>query len=57
MKDKSKIITAILLIIAIGNFSRLSATSSIRAVEFLSIFAIGALSGILLFQIIKTIKK
>lgn len=57
MKDKSKIIISIALILAIGNYTRISATSSIRTVEFLSIFVIGALAGILLVSIIKSIKE
>ena len=50
-------ITAVLLIISIGNYSRISSDGSIRAVEFISIRVIGALSGLLIFQIAKVIKE
>jgi len=49
-------ITAMLLIISIGNYSRIISDGSVRAVEFISIWAIGALSGILILQIAKIIK-
>lgn len=57
MKNKTIVITAILLVISIGNYLRIISNGSIRAVEFLSIFAIGALSGILITNIIKSIKE
>lgn len=51
MKYRASIITVILLIGAIGNYFRIISDNSIRTVEFLSIFAIGLLAGILLTQI------
>ena len=51
MKNKKIVITAILLIVFIGNYFRIISNGSIRTVEFLSIFAIGALTGILLTQV------
>lgn len=48
MKNKSIIVVALLLVVAIVNFARISGSTSIRTVEFLSIFAIGALAGVLL---------
>jgi len=57
MKNKAIGITVILLIISIGNYSRLISDGSLRAVEFISIWAIGALSGILILQIAKAIKE
>lgn len=56
MKNKAIIITAVLLIISIGNYFRIISDSSIRTVEFISIFAIGALAGVLLTQIFKIVK-
>jgi hypothetical protein len=53
MTNRKIIITAVLLIISIGTYVRVIADGSIRAVEFLSIFAIGALAGVLLTQIVK----
>ncbi|CAC9976970.1 MULTISPECIES: hypothetical protein [Flavobacterium] len=57
MKNKSIILTVILLIIASGNYFRSNSLSNIRNVDFLSIFAIGVLFGVLLVQIFQLIKK
>ena len=57
MKNKAILIPAIFLIVAIGNYFRLVTDGRIRAVEFLSIWAIGALSGVLIFQIAKAIRE
>jgi hypothetical protein len=56
MKKRSVSVTAILLVISIGNYSRIISDGCVRTVEFLSIFAIGALSGILLTQIIMAVR-
>jgi len=56
MKNKVIVITALLLIVSIGNYFRIISDVTIRTVEFLSIFAIGALAGILLTLIIKMVK-
>ena len=48
MKNKKVIISAILLSIFIGAYYTTISDGSIRTVEFLSIFAIGALTGVLL---------
>jgi len=56
MKNKAIIITAVLLIFSIGNYFRIISDGSIRNVEFLSIFAIGLLTGLLTTQIIKSRK-
>jgi hypothetical protein len=53
MKNKKIIVIAGLLIVSIGNYLRIISDESIRAVEFLSIFAIGALAGVLLMEIFK----
>ncbi|SHH52438.1 hypothetical protein [Flavobacterium defluvii] len=56
MKNKSIILTVILLIIASGNYFRNNSAANIRNVDFLSIFAIGVLFGVLLVQIFLLIK-
>jgi len=56
MKKRAISVTAFLLVISIGNYSRIIADGSVRTVEFLSIFAIGALSGVLLTQIIAAVR-
>jgi hypothetical protein len=53
MKNKKIAITAILLMIAIGNYYRIIFDGNIRTVEFISIFVIGTLTGVLLAQILK----
>lgn len=50
MKNK-KIILTILLLAALGNYGRMNGTENIRTVAFLSIFAIGALSSLLVREI------
>lgn len=50
MKPRNRNITfiAILLVMSIGNYFRMSSEAvNIRTVDFLSIFAIGALTGLL----------
>jgi hypothetical protein len=56
MKKRAISVTAILLIISIGNYFRIISDGSVRTVEFLSIFAIGVLSGVLLTQIIMAVR-
>jgi len=56
MKNKAIVLTAVLLIISLGNYFRIISDGSIRTVEFLSIFAIGVLSGVLLTQVIIAFK-
>lgn len=53
MKNKKIIMPAVLLSIFIGTYYTSISDGSIRTVEFLSIFAIGALTGVLLSQIFK----
>jgi hypothetical protein len=45
---KRRILVVVLLMVALGNYSRIKGTENIRTVEFLSIFAIGAMSALLL---------
>jgi len=56
MKKRAISVVAVLLIISIGNYFRIISDGSVRTVEFLSIFAIGALSGILLTQITAAVR-
>jgi len=57
MKNKAIGITAIFLIVSVGNYFRMVPEGNIRTVDFLTIWAIGALSGILIFQIAMAIKQ
>jgi len=56
MKNRLIVFTAVFLMISIGNYFRIVSDGSVRTVEFLSIFAIGALSGLLLAQLIKAVQ-
>lgn len=55
-KKRILIMTAVLLLISIGNYSRIEGTEHIRNIEFLSIFTIGMLSGLLLREIAQLVK-
>lgn len=57
MKNKRILMTAIFLIVTIGNYFRIISDGHVRTVEFISIFVIGALSGILMLQIGREIKE
>ena len=52
MEKKRKIIIAVLLMITIGNFVRLKGNENIRTIQFLSIFVIGALSALLINELV-----
>ena len=52
MKNRPLTITLVLLLITIGNSFIFFSKSDIRALEFVYIFVIGVLSGVLLMQII-----
>jgi xanthine/uracil permease len=51
------IILAVALIIGVGNYSRIADNENITTVQFLSIFAIGAISSLLLKEIIARFNK
>lgn len=53
---KRTVILAVMLIILIGNYTRIIDHGTIRTVEFLSIFAIGALTSLLIKEIAFIIK-
>jgi hypothetical protein len=54
---KRTIILAIMLILSIGNYSRIIDHGNIRTVEFLSIFVIGALTALLIREVATIIKR
>ena len=55
-KKRRPIVLAILLFIASMNFIRLKGNENIRAVQYLSLLAIGALAGLLLHEIFTMIR-
>jgi len=53
---RKRVAICVLLLISIGNYSRIPGTENIRTVEFLSIFTIGMLSGLMLREIAVAVK-
>lgn len=56
MKKRRRIIIAVLLLLSIGNFSRLANNDNIRTIQFISIFAIGALTALLINELVSLFK-
>lgn len=56
MKNKVIVVTEILLIASLVNYFSFISDGSIRSVEFISIFAIGVLAGILISNLITMLK-
>ena len=58
MKTRNKVIIfSLLLIIAFTNYFKIVGADEIRAVGFISIFAIGAISALLVREIFVALKK
>ena len=55
--NKRGVFAAILLFIAVGNYARMDDSETIRTVTFLSIFAIGALSAVLVREVLGRIRE
>ena len=56
MERKKLVIIAVILLLSILNYNRLQDNEHIRAIQFVSIFVIGALSGLLLKEFIAMLK-
>ena len=56
MEKKRRIIIAVLLLLSIGNFNRLTNNDSIRPIQFISIFVIGALTALLINEFVTLFK-
>jgi len=56
MEKKRRIIIAVLLLLSIGNYSRLSGNDNIRLIQFISILIIGALIGLLINEFVTLFK-
>lgn len=50
-------VMVVLLIVSIANYLKHSSTTDIRGVDFLTIWVIGALSGLLIYKVIELFKK
>jgi hypothetical protein len=57
MENRRSVILAVSLMLAVGNYTRIAGNENIRTVQFLSIFAIGALFSLLLREIITRFNK
>ena len=57
MTNRKPAFIIVLLIISITNFYRIKGNENIRAVQFLSIFAIGILSGVFINYIVRALKE
>lgn len=56
MENRRRVLIAVLLMISVGNYSRLTGNENIRTIQFISIFAIGALSSLLIREIALMVK-
>ncbi len=57
MKQKRPLVlTSIILMLAVANYFRIGGNENIRAIQFLSIFVIGMLSGIILREVIAIVR-
>lgn len=52
MEKKRRVVMAVLLAITIGNYSRLAGNENVRVIQFLLIFVMGALSGLLINEFV-----
>ena len=53
---RTSIVIAFALMLSIFNFSRIQGNENLRAIQFISIFFIGALAAVLLIKIIQLVK-
>lgn len=56
MEKRRRIIIALSLLLSITNYSRLSGNESIRPIQFISIFVIGAFSALLINEFVALFK-
>ncbi len=54
--NRRRIFLAVLLLISIGNYFRIQGNENIRTIQFLSIFAMGMLFGLLIREIFSGIR-
>ena len=55
-RKKSIVLISFCLLLSCLNYSRIEGMDNIRAIEFISIFAIGALSSLLIREIVIVLK-
>jgi hypothetical protein len=55
-RKRRRIVLVVLLIISAGNYTRLFDNEEIRTVQFLSVFAIGAIASLLIRELVVAIR-
>jgi hypothetical protein len=56
MENRRRILIAVLLLISIVNYSKITGNENIKTIQFISIFVIGALSALLLNEFVRLFK-
>jgi hypothetical protein len=56
VEKRRRLIIAVLLVLTLVNYTRLTGSENIRTVAFISIFAIGALSALLINEFVNLFK-
>lgn len=57
MKNRGILLLAFILILTIGNYTRLTGNENIRLIQFLSIFLIGASTALLIKEFVHLLKQ
>jgi len=55
MEKRRRIIIALVLMLSVVNYSRLKGNENIRLIQFISIFAIGALAALLIREVVTSL--
>ncbi|MEJ7829249.1 MAG: hypothetical protein WKF91_13660 [Segetibacter sp.] len=56
MEKRRRIIIAVVLMLSVLNYSRLKGNENIRLIQFISIFAIGALAALLIREVVTSLR-
>jgi ABC-type nickel/cobalt efflux system permease component RcnA len=56
MEKRRRIIIAVVLMLSVVNYSRLKGNENIRLIQFISIFAIGALAALLIREVVTSLR-
>lgn len=56
MERRRRIIIAVILMLSVVNYSRVQGHENIRLIQFISIFAIGALTALLIRELVTALR-
>jgi len=56
MDKRRRIIFAVMLLLSTVNYSRIKGNENIRPIQFISILVIGALTGVLVYELVRYFK-